>query len=133
MQPFAKGPKKAAKMSQGVDLTTVKEWNNGTVQPIMDSLVAEEPLEIRVNGNPLSVTMRTPGNDLELAAGFLLTEGIIQSCNQISSLDYLSLENQPKRNLVEARLTADAEFDSELDEAQFFRRLQLRHLRESLN
>ena len=120
MQPFAEGPKKAAKMSQGVDLTTVKEWNNGTVQPIMDSLVAEEPLEIRVNGNPLSVTMRTPGNDLELAAGFLLTEGIIQSCNQISSLDYLSPENQPKRNLVEARLTADAEFDSELMKRNFF-------------
>jgi|KBSMisStaDraftv2_1062788.scaffolds.fasta_scaffold2979625_1 formate dehydrogenase assembly factor FdhD len=44
-----------------------------------DSLAAEEPLEIRIDGIPPTVTMRTPGNDVELAAGFLLTEGIIES------------------------------------------------------
>jgi FdhD protein len=42
-----------------------------------DELAAEEPLEIRVGGRPVSVTMRTPGNDLELVAGFLLTEGLL--------------------------------------------------------
>ncbi len=42
-----------------------------------DLLAVEEPLEIRVGGTPLAVTMRTPGNDVELAAGFLVSEGII--------------------------------------------------------
>ena len=42
-----------------------------------ETLVVEEPLEIRVNGAPITVTMRTPGSDVELAQGFLLTEGVI--------------------------------------------------------
>ncbi|QDZ14500.1 formate dehydrogenase accessory sulfurtransferase FdhD [Humibacter ginsenosidimutans] len=42
-----------------------------------DILVVEEPLEIRVGGRPLAVTMRTPGHDVELAAGFLVSEGVI--------------------------------------------------------
>src|SRR5438874_7285650 len=41
-----------------------------------DSVAVEEPLEIRVNGAPIAVTMRTPGHDEELALGFLLSEGI---------------------------------------------------------
>lgn len=48
-----------------------------------DTLVVEEPLEIRLNGEPLTVTMRTPGNDVELAHGFLLGEGIIAAVDDI--------------------------------------------------
>src|SRR5487761_635999 len=44
-----------------------------------DLLAAEEPLEIRVDGEPLTVTMRTPGDDIDLAAGFLYTEGLLRS------------------------------------------------------
>ncbi|WP_221584341.1 formate dehydrogenase accessory sulfurtransferase FdhD [Microbacterium sp. G2-8] len=44
-----------------------------------DTLAVEEPLEIRVGGDPLSVTMRTPGHDVELATGFLLSEGIVRT------------------------------------------------------
>ena len=40
-----------------------------------ETVVVEEPLEIRINGSPVTVTMRTPGSDFELAQGFLLTEG----------------------------------------------------------
>jgi FdhD protein len=51
-----------------------------------DVLTAEEPLEIRVSGVPLSVTMRTPGDDFELATGFLLTEGLIGGASEIASM-----------------------------------------------
>ncbi|HEX5225694.1 MAG TPA: formate dehydrogenase accessory sulfurtransferase FdhD [Solirubrobacteraceae bacterium] len=48
-----------------------------------DSVAVEEPLEIRARGNPLAITMRTPGNDEELAAGFLFGEGLIDSAPDI--------------------------------------------------
>lgn len=48
-----------------------------TVRRRADTLAVEEPLEIRVAGTPLTVTMRTPGHDVELAAGFLVSEGVI--------------------------------------------------------
>jgi FdhD protein len=50
-----------------------------------DVLVVEEPLEIRVAGAPLSVTMRTPGHDVELAAGFLVSEGVISAGGEFRS------------------------------------------------
>lgn len=51
----------------------------------VDTLAVEEPLEIRVGGEPLSVTMRTPGHDVELAAGFLVSEGVISRGDQFRS------------------------------------------------
>ncbi|WP_029145349.1 formate dehydrogenase accessory sulfurtransferase FdhD [Microbacterium luticocti] len=51
----------------------------------MDTLAAEEPLEIRVGSRPLAVTMRTPGDDVELAAGFLVSEGVITRAEQFAS------------------------------------------------
>jgi FdhD protein len=53
-----------------------------------DTVVVEEPLELRVNGTPLAVTMRTPGSDIELAQGFLLTEAIIAGRSDIASIRY---------------------------------------------
>jgi len=50
----------------------------------VDALAAEEPLELRVNGKALAVTMRTPGQDVELAHGFLLSEGVIGSAEDVS-------------------------------------------------
>ena len=50
-----------------------------------DTLVVEEPLEIRVGGRSLAVTMRTPGHDVELAAGFLVSEGVISRGEQFTS------------------------------------------------
>ena len=54
----------------------------------LDSLAAEEPLELRVNGTPLAVTMRTPGHDVELAHGFLLTEGVLDAAADVSAARY---------------------------------------------
>ena len=53
-----------------------------------DSLSTEEPLEIRVNGSPLAVTMRTPGADVALAHGFLLTEGVISDVTDVVTARY---------------------------------------------
>ena len=53
-----------------------------------ETLVVEEPLEIRVNGSPLTVTMRTPGSDIELAQGFLLTEGVIGRRDDVLTVQY---------------------------------------------
>lgn len=53
-----------------------------------DTLVVEEPLEIRVDGSPLTVTMRTPGSDFELAQGFLLTEGVIGRREDVLRVQY---------------------------------------------
>ncbi|KQP70011.1 formate dehydrogenase family accessory protein FdhD [Microbacterium sp. Leaf288] len=50
-----------------------------------DTLAVEEPLEIRIAGEALTVTMRTPGNDLELAAGFLVSEGVIAASGDVRS------------------------------------------------
>ncbi len=49
-----------------------------------DAIAVEEPLEIRVAGSPLAVTMRTPGHDVELAAGFLVSEGVISRGDQFA-------------------------------------------------
>lgn len=53
-----------------------------------DTVVVEEPLEIRVNGSAVTVTMRTPGSDFELAQGFLLTEGLISRRDDIVTARY---------------------------------------------
>jgi FdhD protein len=53
-----------------------------------DTLAAEEPLEIRVAGRPLTVTMRTPGDDFDLARGFLVSEGVVSADSDIVAIRY---------------------------------------------
>lgn len=55
-------------------------------QEVEDLLAVEEPLEIRIHNQPLSLTMRTPGHDAELAAGFLFAEGVVRSAADIAKL-----------------------------------------------
>lgn len=58
---------------------TISRQRPGSAVTEQDQLAIEEPLEIRVRGHAIAVTMRTPGHDEELAAGFLLTEGILKT------------------------------------------------------
>ncbi|SEF71678.1 FdhD protein [Nonomuraea solani] len=75
-----------------------------------DSLAAEEPLEIRLNGTPLTVTMRTPGDDFDLAAGFLVSEGAVASPDDISTIRYCAgatVGGENTYNVLDARLAAE--------------------------
>ncbi|MCB9685355.1 MAG: formate dehydrogenase accessory sulfurtransferase FdhD [Alphaproteobacteria bacterium] len=72
-----------------------------------DALVVEEPLEIRVEERSVAVTMRTPGDDLDLAAGFLCTEGIVDGADDLHALDHLA--GDPTRNIVVARVAGGVE------------------------
>lgn len=66
-----------------------------------DLVAVEEPLEIRIDGRPLGVTMRTPGHDEELAAGLLLAEGVIARPQDIGSIAVCrNPENLDERNVV---------------------------------
>lgn len=59
-----------------------------------DEVAIEEPLELRLDGHPIAVLMRTPGNDGELALGFLLTEGIIREPGEVRKIDPRPEENR---------------------------------------
>ncbi len=71
--------------SRTVDITRV----GGGSRTLVEDLVAvEEPMEVRVNGAPFAVIMRTPGADRELAAGFLLAEDVIHGYDELGTIDY---------------------------------------------
>ena len=72
----------------------VCKWDGQAARCEGDELAAEEPLEIRVRGRAVTITMRTPGNDEELAAGFLLTEGIVKSGRDILRCEHCG-KNEP--------------------------------------
>ena len=59
---------------------------SGAAEHRADLLAVEEPLEIRVDGEPLTVTMRTPGDDIDLAAGFLFTEGLLRGLDEVREI-----------------------------------------------
>lgn len=84
--PGRKETMSSSRLFQRTQPTQLVEWQNGEERRLQDDLAAEEPLQICLGEMPLTVTLRTPGHDLELAAGFLFTEGIIQSREQILSL-----------------------------------------------
>lgn len=95
--------------SRSVDLTLVQEWQDGRLRPFQDYLAGEEPLEIRAGDASISVTMRTPGHDLELAAGFLLTEGLIQRREQIRNIaPATGCKPTEQGNIVQVELEPEA-------------------------
>ena len=88
-----------------VKSTPVVEWNAGHDRAGEDAVTVEEPLEIRIGGESVSVTMRTPGDDFELAAGFLFTERIVGRRDDIACVDYgHGADKQPSQNVVEVTL-----------------------------
>ena len=91
--------------SRNIELTQVTQWEHGKVLRVEDYLAAEEPLEMRAGRYSLGVTLRTPGDDKELVAGFLFTEGMITRREDLVSIR-LPGDAAPERNLV--RVTLDS-------------------------
>src|SRR5260370_28991003 len=77
-----------------------------------DQLAAEEPLEIRIGELPLTVMMRTPGHERELALGFLFGEGIIRSARDVAAVHVIPNGEHPEiENVLEIHLTPAAPGD----------------------
>jgi FdhD protein len=107
------------------DVLVERMHDAGLTAPARDVLAVEEPLEIRLEiespgqgpvGKTISVTMRTPGHDAELAAGFLFTEGIIRERAEIEHVGQCGLSG----NVVRVRLTAGAVVDLARLERHFY-------------
>lgn len=106
------------------DVLVERMHDAGLAAPARDILAVEEPLEIRLEiespersvARTVSVTMRTPGHDAELAAGFLFTEGIIRERAEIEHLGQCGLNG----NVVRVRLTAGATIDLARLERHFY-------------
>ncbi|WP_314220869.1 formate dehydrogenase accessory sulfurtransferase FdhD [Streptomyces zaehneri] len=83
---------------------------DGAVSARPDTLVAEEPLEIRLNGKPLAITMRTPGDDFALAAGFLVSEGVLAAASDLLNIVYCAgatVDGSNTYNVVDVRTAPD--------------------------
>lgn len=109
--PFLRRRESESPRARNVTRTQVLAARNGTLLDQPDWLATEEPLEIRVQGPgqeavSVAVTMRTPGNDHELAVGFLYAEGLIRSGTEVVSIDSgpVRQKEQPC-NIVTVRLS----------------------------
>ena len=108
----------------------VSKLKNDLVHIEEDLIVVEEPLEIRIGfgklGNRLqrnvAITMRTPGTDLELAAGFLFTEGVIESFDQIESIKHCEDlgKEEEKGNVVRVELKEEVSVDLNSIDRNFY-------------
>ena len=100
------------KLSEQARVTPVVEWNEGNPRARQDEVAVEEPIEIRVGGTAVSVTMRTPGDDFELTAGFLFTERIVTAHDDIASIAYGDgPDKRPSTNVVDVTLRAGKTVD----------------------
>jgi FdhD protein len=107
-------------MEEGLQQITIFKTKSGTAQQKEDVVAVEAPLEIQVKlstedePRAISVTMRTPGDDEELALGFLFTEGLLQDYNQVKAVKYLG------ENIVKVYLNEGVKIDLQKAERNFY-------------
>ena len=101
-------------MRRNIITVPVRRVDDSAASADQDLLAVEEPLEIQIDGRTVAVTMRTPGDDRELAAGFLFTEGILRSREQIGEIV------EPAPNAVSIALKGGAEVDLARLERHFY-------------
>lgn len=85
----------------------IRRKEDGALEYLLDDLTVEEPLEIRLGRKTLATTMRTPGHDEELAAGFLVSEGIVQMRDKIDSFSRPAAARN-RENIITVNLAAGA-------------------------
>ena len=90
--------------------SVVRRKADGGHECITDEVAIEEPLEIRIGQDPIAVTMRTPGNDEELAAGFLLSEGIVRARADLREIVHCTLPAS-LGNVLNVTLSPGAKFN----------------------
>jgi FdhD protein len=84
----------------------IQRFNNGVWESSTEDVVAvEEPLEIRIQGRPIAVTMRSPGSDIELALGFLTTEGVIDGRDDVHAIASVDDPSRPFGNSIDVVLS----------------------------
>lgn len=101
-------------MNRPILTVPVQKIDGDSSAPFQDLLAVEEPLEIRLGGRTVSITMRTPGNDFDLAAGFLFTEGILHDIAEIRDIHWSHLpDGNPRQigNSVTVELNPGIEVD----------------------
>jgi FdhD protein len=96
-------------MSESVKLRPAFKWRNGALCEAADRLAVEEPLEIRLAGRRFTLTMRTPGHDEELAAGFLMAEGFVNARGELGEIRRLrDSKGAPDPNAIDVILNVPA-------------------------
>ncbi len=97
---------------------TVRRWEAGRWSDSHDAVVMEEPLQLSLNGAPLSVVMRTPGSDVELALGLFYAEGILTSAGDVGVVRISAESGESERGVkVEADLMDSNQVDVQLSVA----------------
>jgi FdhD protein len=109
-------------MNRDTLVTSVLTVERGRTESRQDLVAVEEPLEIRLGETTVSITMRTPGHDPDLAVGFLFTEGIVDDPGQIVSVRHLETQGNQRQagNSVVVELKPGFEVDAERFRRNFY-------------
>ncbi len=96
----------------------IRKWDAGRWSEVPDAVVTEEPLQLMLDGEPLSVVMRTPGQDIELALGLMYAEGIARSLDAIRKIRISAESDETESAIdIEASIVESNQVDIHLAQA----------------
>lgn len=109
-------------MSELVTSLQILRVQGANAEAAHDELIVEEPLELQLGGLSLAVTMRTPGHDEELALGFLLSEGVVASADEVASIRHCTTAPSPEAEGNVVRVLMREGFELPLERLERLRR-----------